>query len=1050
MPGDKAPGPDGFTGAFFSKCWDIVKGDLLSAANAFHLLRTSNLAIVNTANIVLIPKKEGATSVADYRPISLIHSFAKIISKVLAMRLAPLMNSIVSPNQSAFIKGCNIHESFLAVRSTVRRLNNSRTSALFIKLDISKAFDSVRWDYLLNLLKELGFPTRWCDWVATLLSMATSRVLINGVPCAPIRHGRGLRQGDPLSPLLFVISIDPLQKLLDLAASSGCLGKLRGRTPTLRVSLYADDTAIFVKPTQKDVTALSRLLRNFGDTSGLLDNAQKSTVVPIRCGGLDLTAILTNFEAQTKQFPIKYLGLPLSHKCLRRVDFQPLVDKMANKLTTLEREAIKPRGPLKLVLTSQAIYSITSLSPPKSTLREIDGMRKRFLWAGAEALTGAKCKVNWLRSARPLDLGGLGVLHLGFFARALRLRWLWRKWIGRQSLELQAETPCTKKDKLLFAAATSFSIGSMPLRPSSKLNRIWTSDRLQARGWANQGHCPLCRHSPESAFHLLAECRFTKRLWKELSSWTANLELDPTNWEPSADLHQWWTNTAAVPSASKKGLRSLIILVCWEIWKERNSRVFNRAEAPLNRVLSKIKDEAGLWSLVGAKGLAIDDDMDDSNGTRLSGDALAAVFILLSDDAAAVVRCAATCRRWASVVSKNAGVLSRALPPLPTMALGFFHDQDTSTPRVRYNHNHNKRRKLLSAAADPAASFVPTAWDTPRHVLRVLSNMRRPSSPFAAGGARAVACRNGRVVLELQRHARDAGLRLSVWNPMTGDEAPLPPLSGDDKPGVYACALLTGEDLEEPPPTTRRPTSTSSPGFFRVLIVHNRRGFTALRTYSSDTGSWSAEARLDGRSPKKLKSDQLRELGQAVVIRGVAYWHLSLRLQEEEGGAAADALFAVRFDTPEPPAHVTSMPPPAFNYNFNRSYGLLGTTRDGKLCSIRAGFCAGYLSVGRTVWEEADDGTEGRWERKGRHVTFTHITLRCSDRLHLRWFCEKSGILFLTLLGDGCAYPGTFALNLATSKIDRVCDAIDDDACNSRSCFIGYEMDRASYLASIA
>ena len=315
-----------------------------------------------------------------------------------------------------------------------------------------------------------------------------------------------------------------------------------------------------------------------------------------------------------------------------------------------------------------------------------------------------------------------------FFARALRLRWLWRKWIGRQSLELQAETPCSKKDKLLFAAATSFSIGdgkrlsfwhdgwlqgqcpcdlapslyeiskrkqrtlhealqnknwmrdlnlhhrsfsarhlleyvqlwratqSLVLHtntedtatwkftptgeyssqsaykaqfigsiktnlkdliwktwalPKCKFfswlaiqNRIWISDRLQARGWANQGHCPLCRHSPESAFYLLAECRFTKRLWKELSSWTTNLELDPTNWEPSADLHQWWTNNAAVPSASKKGLRSLIILVCWEIWKERNSRVFNRAEAPLNRVLSKIKDEAGLWSLAGAKGLA--------------------------------------------------------------------------------------------------------------------------------------------------------------------------------------------------------------------------------------------------------------------------------------------------------------------------------------------------------------------------------------------------------------------------------------------------------------
>ncbi|WVZ49929.1 hypothetical protein U9M48_001244 [Paspalum notatum var. saurae] len=172
-------------------------------------------------------------SVADYRPISLIHSFAKIISKVLALRLAPIMNSLVFPNQSAFIKGRSIHDSFLSVRNTVRRLHRNKTPALFIKLDITKAFDSVRWEYLLNLLKELGFPTRWCDWIVVLLSSSSSRVLSNGVPGAPIKHRRGLRPGDPLSPLLFVIAIDLLQKLLELASNSGCLGKLRGRTPTL-------------------------------------------------------------------------------------------------------------------------------------------------------------------------------------------------------------------------------------------------------------------------------------------------------------------------------------------------------------------------------------------------------------------------------------------------------------------------------------------------------------------------------------------------------------------------------------------------------------------------------------------------------------------------------------------------------------------------------------------------------------------------------------------------------------------------------------------------
>ena len=87
MLGDKAPGPDGFTGAFLKACWDIIKNDIMDAANAFHSLRTSNLQLINSASIILIPKKDGADAVGDFRPISLIHSFAKVITKALVLRL---------------------------------------------------------------------------------------------------------------------------------------------------------------------------------------------------------------------------------------------------------------------------------------------------------------------------------------------------------------------------------------------------------------------------------------------------------------------------------------------------------------------------------------------------------------------------------------------------------------------------------------------------------------------------------------------------------------------------------------------------------------------------------------------------------------------------------------------------------------------------------------------------------------------------------------------------------------------------------------------------
>lgn len=122
--------------------------------------RCANLNLVNKANIVLIPKKDGAESITDYRPISLIHAIAKIISKLLALRLAQKMKDLISPCQSAFIKGRSIHDNFLYVRNIARPFHCNETPSLLIKLDISKAFDSVRWDYLLALMQHRGFPQR--------------------------------------------------------------------------------------------------------------------------------------------------------------------------------------------------------------------------------------------------------------------------------------------------------------------------------------------------------------------------------------------------------------------------------------------------------------------------------------------------------------------------------------------------------------------------------------------------------------------------------------------------------------------------------------------------------------------------------------------------------------------------------------------------------------------------------------------------------------------------------------------------------------------------
>ena len=135
---------------------------------------------------------------SDFRPISLLHSIAKLFLKVLAMCLAKRLSELVSAGQSAFIKGHSIQDNFLFVQDMARHFHQTKRPMLFVKRDIAKAFDMLAWPYLLNMLRARGFGQRWCEWILMILSLASSRVIINGHAGDHIHHAKGLRQGDPI------------------------------------------------------------------------------------------------------------------------------------------------------------------------------------------------------------------------------------------------------------------------------------------------------------------------------------------------------------------------------------------------------------------------------------------------------------------------------------------------------------------------------------------------------------------------------------------------------------------------------------------------------------------------------------------------------------------------------------------------------------------------------------------------------------------------------------------------------------------------------------
>ena len=179
--------------AFYRVCWSIISSDVMDALAAIYGGHIFKFQLLNSAFITLIPKHEDASSIKDYRPISLIHGFAKLVTKILANRLGPLLPKLVSNNQSAFVRGRNIHDNFLLVQQLARTLHRSKMPHILLKMDISKAFDTVSWPFLLEVLQHLGFGRRWCNLLCLLLSTSTTQVLVNGSPGRLIQHHRGLR-----------------------------------------------------------------------------------------------------------------------------------------------------------------------------------------------------------------------------------------------------------------------------------------------------------------------------------------------------------------------------------------------------------------------------------------------------------------------------------------------------------------------------------------------------------------------------------------------------------------------------------------------------------------------------------------------------------------------------------------------------------------------------------------------------------------------------------------------------------------------------------------
>jgi len=273
-------------------------------------------------------------------------------------------------------------------------------------------------------MEHLGFGPVWCDIISGLLASASTQVLLSGSPSETILHRRGLRQGDPLSPMLFILVMDVLCYMVKKASEVGLLQPTR-RALQHRISLYADDVVIFLCPSANDIGITLDILQLFEEASGLRTNVQKSNGFPIQCTEEDTITIHEHLPCQLYDFRCKYLGVPLSLRKITKQQVQPIIDRIADRLLGWKADLLTKAGRktlVQFVLTSMLVYLAMAMDLPPWALKATDKIRSGFLWRGQRDATAL---LAWPKVTQPPELGGLGISHLQLLGWALQMRWLW-------------------------------------------------------------------------------------------------------------------------------------------------------------------------------------------------------------------------------------------------------------------------------------------------------------------------------------------------------------------------------------------------------------------------------------------------------------------------------------------------------------------------------------------------------------------------------------------------------------------------------------------------
>ena len=355
---------------------------------------------LNQTHIVLIPKIQGPETLGNYRPIRLCNTTYKIVTKIIVARLRPYLENLISPLQSAFVPSRKGIDNAIIVQELVHTISKKKGKVgyMAIKIDLEMAFDKLEWSFIRRMLIRINLPTNLVELIMSYMSSVSTSILFNGSPLDPILPSRGIRQGDPLYPYIFILCMDYLSQLIEEKCHNKlwCPVKASRSGPAFSHLMFTDDLVLFAKADSSNCSIIRDVLDEFCAVSGQTINDSKSKVYFSPNMDQDSRESLSDILGFVSTPNLgKYLGIPIKHPNSSSQDYDFILDRVKGKLAGWKANLLSLAGRAVLVQSSTETipsYAMQCSYLPDRILQGVDRVNRNFIWGSTNTVK----KMHWV------------------------------------------------------------------------------------------------------------------------------------------------------------------------------------------------------------------------------------------------------------------------------------------------------------------------------------------------------------------------------------------------------------------------------------------------------------------------------------------------------------------------------------------------------------------------------------------------------------------------------------------------------------------------------